>query len=191
MQKLEVDYQTKLYRSRFRPELEKIIGPVAFKNIELYMKSVDERILSLMQEEKHIESEYNQLLATAKIPWEGEQLNLSLMMPYLRNADRGIRERAWKAHTAFFAEHVEAFDDLYDRLVKNRTAQAKALGYENYLPLGDFRMRRNCYTREDMRAFRTQVRSDLVPYTQELHERRRKRLGVGRLSYIDEGHPSP
>ena len=197
MQNLEVAYQKKLFRSRFRPELEKIIGPVAFKNIELAMKSVDPRILPLMQEENRLESEYNKLLASAKIPWGDEQLNLSLMTPYLKNADRGIRKKAWTAYTAFFAEHMEEFDDFYDRLVKNRTAQAEALGYKNYLTLGDFRMMRNCYTRDDMYRFRKQVKSDLVPFTQELHERRRDRLGVSALSYIDEGvyfvngNPSP
>ena len=88
---LNVAYQKKLYESPFRPYLEEKIGKVAFKNMELAMKSVDEKILPLMQEENKLQTQYNMLLATAKIEWGSETLNLSLMNPYLHNQDRNIR----------------------------------------------------------------------------------------------------
>ena len=182
-----IAYQSELLASPYRSRLEEIIGPVAFRNMELAAKTMDERIVPLMQEENQLTTEYNKLLATAKIEWEGETLNLSLMNPYLHHPDRRIRAEAWKKYSAFFAENREKLDDLYDRLVKNRTQQARTLGYENYLTLGYYRMRRNCYTRDDIAAFRRQVREDLVPFAEKLHERRRKRLGLSRLSYIDEG----
>ena len=182
-----VSYQRKLYASPFRPYLEEKIGPVAFKNIELGMKSVDPKILPLMQEENAIQTEYNKLLATAKIDWNGQTLNLSLMTPYLNARERSTREKAWEKYSAFFVEHREQLDDIYDRLVKNRTRQGQAMGYENYLPLGDARMVRNCYNRNDMARFREQVKRDFVPFAEKLHERRRKRLGLDHLRYIDEG----
>lgn len=182
-----VSYQKKLYHSPYRAYLEERIGKVAFKNIELGMKSVDDKILPLMQEENAIQTEYNKLLATAKIAWRGETLNLSLMNPYLHSSDRGIRAEAWKKYTAFFEENQEQLDDIYDRLVKNRTKQGEAMGYENYLPLGDARMMRNCYDRSDMGEFRKQVKRDFVPFAEKLHERRRQRLGIDHLLYIDEG----
>ena len=186
-QNLLVSYQKKLYYSPFRPYLEDKIGKVAFKNIELAMKSVDEKILPLMQQENAIETEYNKLLATAKIEWEGDTLNLSLMNPYLHHVDRGVRARAWEKYTAFFEQNQEQLDDLYDRLVKNRTRQGEQLGYENYLSLGYARMQRNCYDRDDIARFRRQIREDFVPFVEELHDARRKRLGLDHLSYIDEG----
>ena len=186
-QNLNVSYQKKLYESKFRPYLEEKIGKVAFKNIELAMKSVDEKILPLMKEENAIRTEYNKLLATAKIEWESEILNLSLMNPYLHNRDRGVRAHAWNKYTEFFAQNREQLDDLYDRLVKNRTKQAEELGYDNYLPLGYPRMQRNCYGRDDVARFRSQVKNDLVPFAEKLHEKRRRRLGLDHLLYIDEG----
>lgn len=184
---LTVKYQKKLYESPYRPYLEEKIGKVAFKNIELAEKSVDEKILPLMQEENRLKEEYNRLLATAQIDWNGEILNLSLMEPYLRNPDRAVRKAAWEKYSAFFEKNAEAFDDIYDKLVKNRTAQGEAMGYENYLPLGYARMNRNCYTRSDIAEFRKQVKKDWVPFCEELTEIRRKRLGLSSLSYIDEG----
>ncbi len=182
-----VSYQKKLYASPFRSYLEDRIGKVAFRNIELGMKSVSDAILPLMQEENAIQTEYNKLLATAQIDWKGETLNLSLMNPYLHSCDRNVRKEAWEKYTAFFRKNQEQLDDIYDRLVKNRTRQGEGMGYENYLPLGDARMFRNCYSRSDMAEFRRQVKRDFVPFAEKLHERRRRRLGIDRLSYIDEG----
>lgn len=182
-----VSYQRKLYQSPFRDELEEKIGKVAFKNIELGMKSVDPSILDLMQEENALETQYNELLSTAKIDWHGEVLNLSLMNPYLNSKDRNVRKEAWEAYTQFFADHKEKLDDLYDRLVKNRTQQGQRMGYDNYLPLGDARMVRNCYTRNDMAEFRKHVKKDFVPFTQKLEEKKRRRLNVSHLYYFDEG----
>ena len=182
-----VSYQKKLYDSPYRPYLEEKIGRVAFKNIELGMKSVDEKILPLMQQENALQTEYNKLLATAQIDWRGETLNLSLMTPYLQARDRSVREEAWRRYSNFFAANREQLDDIYDRLVQNRTQQGQALGYENYLPLGDARMMRNCYSRSDMASFRAQVKRDFVPFAERLHERRRRRLGIDHLRYIDEG----
>ena len=196
-QNLVTMYRKKLYESPFRPWLEEKNGKVAFRNIELAMKSVDAKLIPLMQEENRLQTEYNQLLAGARIDWQGEGLNLSLMQPYLTAADRAVRGEAWEKYSAFFALHQEELDDIYDRLVKNRTEQGRLMGYENYLPLGYARMNRNSYGRSDLMNFRLQVKRDLVPFAEKLHERRRIRLGLSHLSYIDEeiyfpeGNPAP
>ncbi len=184
---LVVSYQKKLFHSPYRAELEKRIGKVAFTNIEQAMKSVDEKILPLMKEENQLQSRYNKVLATAALDWNGETMNLSLMNPYLHSNDRTVRRKAWEVYTSFFRENKEELDDLYDKLVKNRTQQAKELGYENYLTLGYYRMNRNCYGRSDIQQFRQQVKKELVPFSQQLHDRRRQRLGLSELKYFDEG----
>ena len=184
---LSVEYQKALYESPYRKELVEKIGPVAFKNIELAMKSVDEKILPLMQEENELTTRYNNLLASCKIPFHGEECNLSLLSPYLHHRDRQVRKDAWEAYTSFFMEHEEELDWIYDRLVKNRTEQGRKMGYQNFSPLGYARMMRNSYGAEEIASFRRQVKKDFVPFVEELHERRRKRLGIDHLMYFDEG----
>ena len=184
---LSVEYQKALYESPYRKELVEKIGPVAFKNIELAMKSVDEKILSLMQEENELTTRYNNLLASCKIPFHGEECNLSLLSPYLHHRDRQVRKEAWEAYTSFFMEHEEELDWIYDRLVKNRTEQGRKMGHQNFSPLGYARMMRNSYGAEEIASFRRQVKKDFVPFVEELHERRRKRLGIDHLMYFDEG----
>ncbi len=183
----QVSYQRALFNSKYRPFLEEKIGPVAFKNIEIAMKSVDEKILPLMQEENKLTSDYDDILATAKIKWNGQDLNLSLMNPYIHNADRSVRIDAWKAYSDFFGANKEQLDDIYDKLIKNRTKQATDLGYKNYLTLGYYRMNRNCYGRDDVAQFRKQVKKDFVPLAQKIQDKRRQRLGLSALHFEDEG----
>lgn len=194
---LTLEYEKKLYASPYREYLEQKIGPVAFKNMELAQKAMDEKLIPLMQEANALTTEYNKLIAGAKIPFDGKELNLSLMRSYLISSERDVRKAAWKAQSDFFMANVDKLDELYDKLVKNRTAQARAMGYENFVELGYYKMTRNCYGKKEVEAFRKQVKEYLVPFAEKLHDRRRRRLGLEKLSFIDngvyfkDGNPAP
>ncbi len=184
---LTVEYQRGMYESPYRSYLGGKIGKVAFKNIELQLKSFDEKLIPLMQEENALTTKYDKLIASAEIEWEGEILNLSLLKPYLTSSDRNVRKRAYEKYSAYFTSVAEELDDIYDKLVKNRTEQAKQMGYENYVELGYYRMNRNCYDKGMVENYRRQIKEYFVPFAERMHERRRKRLGLEKLSYIDTG----
>lgn len=193
----ENEYGQVLYDSPFREYLESKIGKVTFKNIEIANKAFDEKIIPLMQEENALSSRYSKLIATAKIPFEGEIYNLSLMKRFQTSPDREVRRKAWKAVSDYFLSVTDEIDEIYDKMVKNRTEQARQLGYENYVELGYYRMNRNCYDKEMVENFRRQVKEYFVPFANKLHEQRRARIGVDKLSYIDtdvyftNGNPAP
>ena len=84
----ETTYGKILYESPYREYLESKIGKVPFKNIELSLKAFDEKLIPLMQEENALVSRYDKLIATAKIPFDGEEYNLSLMGKFQRSSDR-------------------------------------------------------------------------------------------------------
>lgn len=194
---LLIEYQKLLYHSPYRETLEKKIGSVAFKNMELAFASVNEQVVPLMQEENALTTEYEKLLASAEIEWDGEILNLSLLGPYLKSKDPEVRKRACEKQNAFFLKIEEQLDSLYDRLVKNRTEQARILGFDSYTELGYLRMQRNSYGREQVENLRRQVKKYWVPFSEQLYENRRKRLGVDQMYYADElvygkeGNPQP
>lgn len=197
LQNIEIAYLRKVYESPFRDYLEEKIGKVAFTNMDLRFRSMDEKIIPLMQQENALVSQYDNLIASAKIDWEGETLNLSLLRKYMQDKDRAVRAKAYAKYTEFFMKNGDELDRIYDELVKNRTEQAKQLGYDNYLELAYNRLNRNCYRKEEVEAFRKQIKEYYVPFATMLHERRRKRLGLDQLSYIDndvyfkEGNPEP
>lgn len=194
---LVLEYQKKLYASPYRSYLEEKIGSVAFKNMEIAQKAMDEKLIPLMQEENALVLEYNKIIASAKIQFDGKELNLSLLRPYRVSPDRSVRAAAWKKTSEFYEENAEKLDEIFDKLVKNRTEQAKKMGYENYLELGYYRMNRNCYGQKEVEAFRSQVKEFFVPFAERLHDRRRARLGLDKLKFIDasvyfkDGNPAP
>ena len=187
----EVQYKKLLYHSPYRRELEAVIGGPALKNIELAAKAVSEEVVPLMQQENTLVTEYQKLLASAKIDWEGQTLNLSMMTPYLNHENRDIRRKAASKVNTFYQGIEEQLDTLYDKLVKNRTEQARKLGFETYTELGYCRMNRNSYGREDIENFRKQIKKDWVPFAEKMWENRRKRLGLAKLYHMDEGLSFP
>lgn len=187
IQKYENEYAKVLYESPYRDVLEKKIGKVTFKNIEIALKAFDEKIIPLMQEENALISRYTKLIATAKIPFDGETYNLSLMTKFTTSSDRETRKRAWKAMSDYFLSVTDEIDEIYDQMVKNRTRQAKMLGYDNYIELAYYRMNRNCYDQAMVENFRRQIKESFVPFASRLHERRRARIGVDSLKFYDNG----
>lgn len=194
---LENAYRRVLYESPYRAYLEDKIGKITFRNMELAMRSSDDRIVTLKQEENMLNRRYGNLIATARIPFEGEVYNLSLMKKFQTSQDRETRRKAWKAVSEYFQLVTGELDEIYDLLVKNRDRQAKALGHDNFIELGYDRRKRNCFRAAEVKQFREHVKKYLVPFVQELQEKRRKRLGVDKLSFIDsdmyfaQGNPAP
>ncbi len=186
-QNLALAYDKQMFESPYRAYLEEKIGPVAFKNMEVSQKAMDEKLIPLMQEENALTQQYSKLIAGAKIDFDGKELNLSLLRPYLESPDREVRAAAWQKQTEFFEANEAQLDEIYDKLVKNRTAQAKEMGYENYVELGYYRMMRNCYGKDQVEIFRKQIKEEFVPFAEQLHDRRRQRLGLEKLLYIDNG----
>jgi M3 family oligoendopeptidase len=74
-------------------------------------------------------------------------------------------------------------DEIFDALIQNRTAQARALGFDSYT---DYRYAtRFGYGRREIERFRAQVRKTLVPLVSEIKNRQRERLGVETFRIYD------
>ena len=184
---LENEYAKVLFESPYRDYLEEKISKVYFKNIELALKAFDEKIIPDLQEENALTSKYSKLIASAKIPFDGEVYNVSLMTKFTTAADRDTRKRAVKALSDYFMSVTDEISDIYDQLVKVRTRMARKLGYENFVELGYYRMNRNSYNRKMVENFRKQVKEYFVPFANELNEKRKNRLGVDSLKFYDQG----
>ena len=178
-------FRQALLASPYRAELEQQLGKLLFQNMELEEKGFAQSIVSLMQEENRLANEYQKLYASAQIPFQGKTVTVAQLGPYKESTDRATRRAALEAEGSFFDENREQFDALFDKLVKNRTAQAKALGFDSFVELGAIRRQRNCYTPEDAASFREQVVRDLVPLTVKIKERRAKRLGIEDFKFHD------
>ena len=180
------EFSKALCASPFRRELEKKWGTLLFTNAELSMKGFAPELVPLLQEENALTSQYQKLYASAKIDFDGKVLTVAQLAPYKQSADRAVRKAAYEAEGSFFDANREQFDEIYDKLVKNRTAQAKKLGYENYLELGYIRLNRNCYGPADVAQFRRQVVESMVPVVAEIKKAQAKRIGIADMKFYDD-----
>ena len=180
------DFYKALINSKFRKEIEEKYGKFLFDIAELSLKTFDEKIINDLQNENKLSSKYSKLIASAKIPFDGEDRNLSQMTPYTQSKDRNVRIEASKKVAHFFKKNKKKFDDIYDSLVKLRTNIAQKLGFKNYVELGYARLLRIDYNSEMVSSYREQVLKYIVPLHTELKKRQEKRLGLDKLSFYDE-----
>ena len=170
--------QLELYRaflaSPHRQALADAYGDILLKKMEIAVKSADDRVLALMQEDNRLVSAYIKL-----------------------STDRAVRKAAYEAEGAFFDAHREELDSLYGQMVECRNAQARALGYKDYSELSYLRMGRIDYGPEEVERYRRQVVRDVVPAIAQLQARRMKRVEVADPKFYDlglyfkDGNPTP
>ena len=194
---LEVAMKQRLLDSKDRPELESILGQQAFSlwsaDVTTFEPAIEEDLVA----ESQLVNQYVQLLASAKIEFRGETLNLSGIRKYTQDSDRQTRYEAEKTRWNFFSQNQTQLDEIYDKLVKLRHQMAQKLGYENYTALGYKRMQRIDYNEADVASYRDEVVAKVVPLAQKIIEQKARKLNLDRVCFWDEavfdlqGNPKP
>lgn len=184
---LQSAYYEALVSSQFRAELEQEWGTQLFALAQNAVDAFSPAIMPMLQQENKLISNYQELVASAQIEFDGQTLTLAQMGPYLESTERDVRKRATEARFGFYAQNREQFDAIYDDLVKLRHKIATTLGFKNFVELGYIRMDRVDYDAVMVKKFRDQVRDEIVPVATKLYERQAKRIGVEALTFYDEG----
>lgn len=178
-------FEEAMVKSKFRQDLENKFGKLLFVQIENGFKCFDEKIIPLLQEENKLVSDYQALLASAKIEYKGETLNLSQIGKYMSDKDPEVRVESAKLYYGFLSEHDEEIGTIYDKLVKLRDKMAKELGYSNYIEFGYLRLGRVDYNAEMVAGYREQIKRDVVPVVYKLRKNQAKRLGYKNPIFLD------
>lgn len=185
-QGLTVDYYKALINSKFKEELTEKIPPQYFTKAEMEIKTFSEEVIEDLQEENKLQSEYDKLISSAKINFDGKIMNLSQMQPYMQSLNRETRKEAYEKYTGFFEENMEKFDEIFDKMVKVRNKIAVKLGYKNFVELGYTRMHRSEYGAKEVESYRDQVLKYIVPLSNELRKRQANRLNIDNFKYYDK-----
>jgi M3 family oligoendopeptidase len=179
------------------PEVAGIVGNHALRLWETDVTTFDPAIKPDLEEESRVSARYTELLASAKLAFDGQTLNLAGIGPYAEDPNREIRYQAEKARWGFFEVNAAELDDIYDQLVKLRHGMARKLGLQTFTPLGYKLLRRVDYGPDDVARYREQVAEHVVPLVGRLLEARRAENGWDRLRFWDEalidpaGNPKP
>ncbi len=198
LQEYSQAWTTAMLQSPFRPDFEAEYGNLMFVNAEIALKTFSPEVISELQEENDLSQEYEKLLASAAIPFEGKTYTIAQFAPFKQDPDDERRLAAWKAEGKWYKDNQKELDDIYDKLVHLRDKMGKKLGYDGYTTLGYYRMGRNCYTKEDVEKFRAAVVKYLVPVADKIYREQAKRLGKEYpMSFADNalqfrsGNPKP
>jgi M3 family oligoendopeptidase len=177
----DATFKRAVLASPHREDLALAFGAHALALWTCDVAAVDDRILDRLTAESALEDEYVALLAATRIPYGSQTYSLPAIGGFSENVDRGVREATCRAKWAYFDAHREDLDRLYDGLVRERTAAARALGFATFTELGYRRMRRTDYDAADVADLRDEIVRDVVPLCADLVADQARRIGVDRL----------
>jgi hypothetical protein len=78
-------YYDSIIKSRFRQQLEEKWGKQLFAIAEVVIKTHSPEIVEDLKIENKLKTDYTKLLASAKIIFEGEERNLSGLVPFMES----------------------------------------------------------------------------------------------------------
>lgn len=181
-----IQYERAVLESPFAKELEAEYGKELLVSMQRDLDSFDPALVPFMQKEAELTTRYQKLMATAQIPFRGEVYNLYGIQKFFENPDRKIRKEAFRAFSDFYCGNEAEMEDIFSQLVGLRNEMGKALGYDNFIPLGYKQQGRSDYGQKEVEAFRRQVKEELVPLCEKLYEAQAKRIGVDEIKAFDE-----
>lgn len=186
IQMYDLKFTKAFLESPYLEEAKKSLNPLVIATMELSLKCADERVLEEMQEENKLTTEYSKFVSELTYDFRGEKLTLGALRKYMQDNNRDTRREAYNALGKSLGANSEYLDGIYDKMVKVRDKMAKKLGYENYVSLGYNLMGRTAYNKDDVKIFRENVLSDLVPVISELKSKIAEKLGIDELKLYDD-----
>jgi len=179
------EFHNTLLNHKLLASFEEKYGSQWFNNMRLENKSFSKDIVPYLTEEAKLVNQYEKLLASARITFDGKINNLSQLSVYSQNPDRKIRKEAAIARANYMSSISDQLDDIYDKLVKTRDKMARTMGYNNYLEFGYYRLNRSDYNYHDIKKYRDTIYKEVVPFVNKLRKEQMKRLGLKELKFYD------
>lgn len=137
--------------------------------------------LPLLTQERKLSTEYNKRIGAQTVIWQGEEVTLQQLRRALNDADRSVREQAWRLAAARQLADREAINELWGRFIDLRVQLAANAGLPDYTAYRWKQMLRLDYTVEDCQEFGRAILDVVVPASSRMYERRRKSMGLDRL----------
>ena len=184
-------WEEALAKSPFRKDFEAEFGEQLFRKIDAELLTSDEKIVPEMIREGEVQQEYRKTAAGAATDFRGEECNFYGLLKHMQSTDRAERKEAFEAWAKLYESISGELEGQYAELVKTRDAMAKKMGFATFTDMAYIMRNRFDYKREDAAKFREQVRTIITPAVAEIREMQRKRLGVDKLRYYDEGIKFP
>ncbi|HEV2108243.1 MAG TPA: M3 family metallopeptidase, partial [Thermomicrobiales bacterium] len=144
----------------------------------------------LQQRLEELNARYQKITGGMTAEWDGEELPLPRLSPFLQDPDRETRERAFRLQLQPYIERRDALADLFNEQYALRQEIAHNAGLANYRDYAFRENNRFDYTPADCETFHRAIEEMVVPAMVRRYERRRQLLGVETLRPWDT-RPDP
>jgi oligoendopeptidase F len=146
-----------------------------------------EENVPLIAELEALGAQYQKITGGLSVEWEGTTKTIPQLQPYLQDADRAVRERAFRAGASAYVEQRDTLAQVFDDMVAKRQQIALNSGFADYEAYTFAAKHRFDYTPADCRRFHAAVEATVVPAIARLHAHRREQLGLDTLRPWDLG----
>lgn len=176
---LSADQQLKqkLLESGLKPDGFDIV----LRNMRAEADLFREENLPLAVEERKTVSEYDRIIATQTIEWDGQEVTMPQLAKISANPDRAAREDAWRRASARVLEDREAINDVWVRLMGLRRQIYQNAGKPDYRAYAWQNRQRFDYTPEDAQQFHAAIEEVVVPAAERVYKRHARLMGVETL----------
>ncbi|MCX7017341.1 MAG: M3 family oligoendopeptidase [Candidatus Sumerlaeota bacterium] len=140
----------------------------------------EENIL-LQTEDDKLAQQYQKICGAMTVQFQGKELTLPQLRPFLEETDRAARETVWRLEAERRLRDRDALDGLYRRMIDLRARIAAHAGFPNFLDYAFPAMERFDYTVEHCRQFHAAIEEAVAPAARAMQEERRKALGLTTL----------
>lgn len=184
-EKVQVLYKN-ILESKYLNNIKEHIGEMFISNIKISMETFSKDIIHLLQEENALKVEYQNLIASLRVNFNGETLNLASLTPYKSNENRDIRKKAFFEEGLCLKNIKPDLDRIFDKLINIRHNIAKLLGHDSFIPVGYSRMGRDCYNEKDVEIYRQNIINLIVPFLKKIKKQQSKRISIEDMKIYDD-----
>jgi oligoendopeptidase F len=149
--------------------------------IRRFRTSIDifrEANVPLLSELEELGANYQKITGGMTAEWEGARLPLPRLLPFLKDADRGVRERAWRASVGPYVAARDELAALFTRMHGLRQQVARNAGFADFRDYIFPAKYRFDYTPDDCARFHDAIEAEVMPAYERLMAERRAMLGV-------------
>jgi oligoendopeptidase F len=132
----------------------------------------------LFAELEELVAGYQKATGNLSVDWEGTPITVPQLQPFLRVADRAVRERAFRKGADAYLAIKGDLATLFDRMFAVRQQLAANAGFPDYMMYAFRAKHRFDYTPEDCARFHEAVEATVAPVVERLMKHRASVLGL-------------
>jgi oligoendopeptidase F len=154
---------------------------VPLHNMQVEAEIYRESNLPLLNEEKKLVNEYDEIIGAQTVEWEGREVTTTQLQPVYQSLDRSKREKAWRVSMECRLADRQKLNELWVNLLGLRRQIATNADFANYRAYRWKELLRFDYTPDDCAAFHQAIEQVAVPAARRIYEKHQIRLGLSSL----------